>query len=141
MSAPDKELPGIAEIRIVRPGQLSAGTSQTPGSERLAAISDETGVSSSLWGGTFLVEPGAETGIHHHGEQETIAYVLSGESLVRWGEHGEHEQIARAGDFVHVPAWLPHREINPSATEPFRWIVVRSTSEPIVVNLPDSVWE
>ena len=42
-----------------------------------------------MWGGTFLVEPGATTGIHHHGEQETIAYVLEGESYVRWGEHGE----------------------------------------------------
>jgi hypothetical protein len=30
-------------------------------------------------------------------------------------------------------------EINPSKLMPFRWIVVRSTPSPIVVNLPD-VW-
>jgi uncharacterized RmlC-like cupin family protein len=36
-----------------------------------------------------------------------------------------------------VPAFLPHMEINPSETEPFEWVVVRSTSAPIVVNLPD----
>lgn len=127
-------------IRIVRPDQFDSGTKQTSGSHREAAIAVSVGISSQIWGGTFLVEPGARTGIHHHGEQDTIVYVLSGESLIRWGEHGQHQATARAGDFLHVPAWLPHMEINPSTTEPFRWVVVRSTPDPIVVNLPDDFW-
>jgi uncharacterized RmlC-like cupin family protein len=94
-----------------------------------------------MWGGTFLVEPGAKTGIHHHGEQDTIVYVLEGEATVRWGNRGETTATVRAGDFLHVPAWLIHQEINPSHDHPFRWVVVRSTREPIVVNLPDNVWE
>jgi uncharacterized RmlC-like cupin family protein len=94
-----------------------------------------------MWAGTFLVEPGARTGIHHHGAQETIVYVLAGEALVRFGERGEGEAWVQAGDFLHVPAWLPHQEINPSTTEPFRWVVVRSSPEPVVVNLPDDLWE
>jgi uncharacterized RmlC-like cupin family protein len=49
--------------------------------------------------------------------------------------------MIQAGDFLHVPAWLPHQEINPSSDLPFQWIVVRSTSEPIVVNLPDDFWD
>ena len=93
-----------------------------------------------MWGGTFLVEPGARTGIHHHGEQDTIVYVLEGSSYVRWGERGEFNATVHAGDFLFVPAWLPHQEINPSAKAPFRWVVVRSTAEPIVVNLPDNFW-
>ena len=132
--------PAVSTITIVSPDNFSAGTSQTSGSQRLAAISADQHIQSSLWGGTFLVEPGARTGIHHHGQQDTIAYVLEGESLVRWGEHGEHQQIARAGDFLHVPAFLIHQEINPSPDKPFRWVVVRSTSEPIVVNLPNDTW-
>lgn len=128
-------------IHVVRPDQFSAGTSQTPGSVRLAAISAESGIPSALWGGTFLVEPEARTGIHHHGQQETVAYVLEGESLIQWGEHGEHSLIARAGDFLHVPGWLVHREINPSKDKPFRWVVIRSSSEPIVVNLPEHTWK
>ena len=127
-------------ISVVRPDQFSAGTSQTPGSQRLAAISHDLGITSALWGGTFLVEPGAQTGIHHHGPQETIAYVLAGESFIQWGERGEHSMTARAGDFLHVPAWLVHREINRSTDTPFRWIVVRSSAEPIVVNLPADTW-
>jgi uncharacterized RmlC-like cupin family protein len=98
------------------------------------------GIDSSIWGGLFLVEPGGRTGIHHHGEQHTIVYVLSGSSYVRWGEQGEFNAAAQAGDFLYVPAWLPHMEINPSSEVPFQWVVVRSTSEPIVVNLPDDFW-
>jgi uncharacterized RmlC-like cupin family protein len=128
-----------AAIRIVDPSEFDRGTLQTPGSERQAAVAAELGIESTLWG-LFEVEPGAHTGIHHHGEQQTIAYVLSGICEVRWGANGEFVASAEAGDFIHVPAFLPHMEINPSHSEPFRWVVVRSTSNPIVVNLPDATW-
>ena len=130
----------VSGISVIRPAQFSAGTSQTPGSRRQAAVCAELGVTSSMWGGTFLVEPGARTGIHHHGSQETIVYVLEGEGFVEWGEHGEQNATVQPGDFIHVPAGLPHRETNPSSDKPFRWIVIRSTPEPIVVNLPDDFW-
>lgn len=86
------------------------------------------------------VAAAARTGIHHHGEQQTLAYVLSGTCEVRWGARGEYGARAKAGDFIHVPAFLPHMEINPSDTESFHWVVVRSTSTPIVLNLPDDTW-
>jgi uncharacterized RmlC-like cupin family protein len=129
-----------AAIHIVSPPQFDSATAQTPGSERRAAIAPVLGIASAIWGGLFEVEPKSQTGIHHHGEQETIAYVLSGICEVRWGERGEFRARAKAGDFIHVPAFLPHMEINPSKLEPFRWVVVRSTATPIVVNLPDDTW-
>ena len=128
-------------VRIVRPEQFDRGTAQTPGSERRAAIATDNGIDTALWGGMFVVEPGAKTGIHHHGKQETIAYVLEGDCLVRWGERGEFSAVAHAGDFIHVPAWLPHMEINPSEDHRFVWVVVRSTAQPIVINLPDNYWK
>jgi uncharacterized RmlC-like cupin family protein len=127
-------------IHIVSPAEFDRGTAQTPGSERCAAIRRSPGVATAIWGGLFEVEPGSRTGIHHHGEQETIAYVLSGVSEIRWGATGEFVARANAGDFIHVPAFLPHMEINPSKQEPFRWVVVRSTPTPIVINLPDDTW-
>lgn len=127
-------------IRIVNPEQFDLGTAQTPGSERRAAIAPQLFVKSVLWGGIFEVEPGARTGVHHHGSQETIAYVLDGACEIRWGESGEFRAHASAGDFIHVPAYLPHMEINPSRYEAFRWVVVRSTPTPIVVNLSDVAW-
>jgi uncharacterized RmlC-like cupin family protein len=130
----------FAPIRIVRPTEFDAGTAQTSGSERRAAITPAHGIDTTMWGGRFEVKPGARTGIHHHGEQQTIAYVLSGICEVRWGERGEFAATAQAGDFLHVPAFLPHMEINPSKTDPFHWVVVRSTATPIVVNLPDDAW-
>jgi uncharacterized RmlC-like cupin family protein len=125
-------------IRVVSPEQLDSTTAQTPGSLRLAAIHAGAGIESPIWGGLFRVEPGARTGIHHHGEQDTIVYVLSGSSYIRWGERGQFNETAHAGDFLYVPAWFPHMEINPSSEVPFEWVVVRSTSAPIVVNLPDA---
>jgi uncharacterized RmlC-like cupin family protein len=127
-----------ATISVV--SEFDSATAQTPGSERLAAVTPERGIDTTLWGGLFKVEPGVRTSIHHHGEQQTIAYVLEGICEIRWGERGEYVATARAGDFIQVPAWLHHMEINPSGTTAFRWVVVRSTPTPIVVNLPDDAW-
>jgi len=127
-------------VSVVHPAGLSTETQQTSGSLRMSAIAAMNGILSSLWAGIFVVEPSGKTGIHHHGEQDTVVYVLEGEATVRWGDFGEHSATVGAGDFLHVPSWLPHQELNPSKEHPFRWVVVRSTSEPIVVNLPDDFW-
>ena len=127
-------------VSVVHPAELSSETQQTPGSLRMSAIAAMHGINSSLWAGIFVVEPSAKTGIHHHGEQDTVVYVLEGEACVRWGDLGEHSATVWAGDFLHVPSWLPHQEINPSKEHSFRWVVVRSTPDPIVVNLPDDFW-
>ena len=105
-------------IRVVRRDQLDSATAQTPGSQRLAAIHPGAGMDSPVWGGAFLVEPAARTGIHHHGEQPTIAYVLSGSSYIRWGERGEFYATLHAGDFLYVPARLPHQENQPFEDSP-----------------------
>src|SRR4030088_3775089 len=86
-------------IHIVRPAELGRGTAQTPGSERRAAITPTLGIASAIWGGLFEVEPGSQTGIHHHGEQETIAYVLSGICEIRWGV-GSDSHLTRRPIFV-----------------------------------------
>jgi len=128
------------EVHVITPDRFDTSTAQTPGSQRSAAITPALGIASRIWGGIFEVEPGARTGIHHHGDQETIAFVLSGDCEIRWGARGEFLAHARTGDFIHVPAFLPHMESNLSRRLPFRWVVVRSTPIPIVVNLPDSIW-
>ena len=68
-------------LTIIQPALFNRGTAQTPGSERRSAITVDMGIQTALWGGIFIVEPGARTGIHHHGKQETIAYVLEGDCL------------------------------------------------------------
>jgi uncharacterized RmlC-like cupin family protein len=95
-------------IHIVSPAQFDSATAQTPGSERRAAIAPALGIASPIWDGLFEVQPGARTAIHHHGEQETIACVLSGICDIRWGTQGELVACAPAGDFIRgmVPLTL-----------------------------------
>jgi uncharacterized RmlC-like cupin family protein len=128
-------------IRIIRPDAFDAATAQTAGSQRLAAVTRSSGIATGLWGGLFSIAPATRIDVHHHGAQETIAFVLEGVSHLRWGQNGEFSGIARAGDFLHIPPWLLHMETNLSIDTPVRWVVVRSTPEPIVVNLPANTWD
>jgi uncharacterized RmlC-like cupin family protein len=53
----------------------------------------------------------------------------------RWGEHLEFVDEAGPGDFIYVPPFIPHQEINARPDEPVEAVVVRSGQDPIVVNL------
>jgi len=122
-------------IRIIRAGELSTDTPQTPGMTRAAAITHATAGASKLWAGTVIVEPNARTGAHHHGELETVLYIVKGRARFRWGERLEFVDEAGPGDFIYVPPFLPHQEMNARRDEPVEAVVVRSGQEPIVVNL------
>jgi uncharacterized RmlC-like cupin family protein len=90
-------------IRVLHPSEFDKGTLQTPGSERLAAVAPQLGVESTMWGGMFEVKPGARTGIHHHGEQQTIAYVLSGACEMRWGRTASSQRAPESATSFTCP--------------------------------------
>jgi uncharacterized RmlC-like cupin family protein len=102
---------------------------------RAAAITYATAGASKLWAGTVIIHPNAKTGAHHHGELESVIYVVSGRARMRWGDHLEFAAKAGPGDFIYVPPFVPHQEINASRDQPLSCVVVRSGQEPIVVNL------
>ena len=122
-------------VRVVKPLQLDDQTAQTTGMRRLAAISHGLVGSEAIWAGIMLAEPDTASTVHHHGPLETVVYVLSGLSKVRWGSRLEHEVDLESGDFVFIPPYVPHQEINPSPDQPTQWVVVRSGPEAVVVNL------
>jgi len=122
-------------VRIVRAGELDTNTPQTPGMSRAAAITHARTGASKLWAGTVVVQPDAKTGEHHHGELETVLYIIKGRARFRWGEKLEFVDEAGPGDFIYVPPFVPHQEINARNDEPVEAVVVRSGQEPIVVNL------
>ena len=122
-------------IRIVRAGELDSNTPQTPGMSRAAAITRASAGAAKLWAGTVVVEPDAKTGAHHHGELETVLYIVRGRARFRWGERLEFVDEAGPGDFIYVPPFVPHQEINARDDAPVEAVVVRSGQEPIVVNL------
>ena len=122
-------------IRVVRSNELDLNTPQTPGMTRAAAITHATAGASKLWAGTVVVDPDAKTGAHHHGELETVLYIVRGRAKFRWGEQLEYFAEAGPGDFIYVPPFVPHQEMNASPETPVEAVVVRSGQEPIVVNL------
>jgi len=122
-------------IRIVRSGELDTNTPQTPGMTRAAAITHALTGASKLWAGTVKVEPAARTAAHHHGELETVLYIVRGRARFRWGDHLEYVTEAGPGDFIYVPPFVPHQEMNARTDEVVEAVVVRSGQEPIVVNL------
>ena len=122
-------------VRIVHAGEFDTNTPQTPGMTRAAAITHTQAGARKLWAGTVAIERNAKTGPHHHGEQESVIYVVKGRARMRWGERLEFTAEAGPGDFIYVAPFVPHQEINASAQEELECVVVRSGQEPIVVNL------
>jgi uncharacterized RmlC-like cupin family protein len=66
---------------------------------------------------------------------ETVLYIVRGRARMRWGERLEYSGEAGPGDFIYVPPFVPHQEINALQDEACEAVVVRSGQEPIVVNL------
>ena len=130
-------VPGWREsgVRIVCHDQLDPRTPQTPGMHREAAISRASAGAEKIWAGTVTIQPGAQTGPHHHGHLESVIYVLRGRARMRWGDRLEFAAEAGPGDFIYVPPHVPHQEINASQDESLSCVVVRSDQEPVVVNL------
>src|SRR5690349_23576348 len=122
-------------VRVIPAGSLDGNTPQTPGMDRKAAISAARVGAQKLWAGTVAIQPNAKTGAHHHGELESIIYVVRGRARMRWGERLEFTAEAGPGDFIFVPPYVPHQEINASANEPLECVVIRSDNEAVVVNL------
>jgi uncharacterized RmlC-like cupin family protein len=122
-------------VRIVRAGELDTNTPQTPGMSRAAAINHAKAGAQKLWAGTVTIHPDAKTGAHHHGELESVIYVVKGKARMRWGEQLEYVADAGPGDFIFVPPYVPHQEINASPDEALECVLVRSDQEAVVVNL------
>src|SRR5258707_13600064 len=122
-------------IRIVRANELDTNTPQTPGMTRAAAITYARAGAQKLWAGTVVVQPDVRTGPHHHGELETVIYIVRGRARFRWGDRLEYVAEAGPGDFIYVPPFVPHQEINALPDAPVEAVVVRSGQEPVVINL------
>jgi uncharacterized RmlC-like cupin family protein len=122
-------------VRVVKSTDLDVNTAQTPGMNRAAAITNARTGAEKLWAGTVVIHPKAKTGAHHHGALESVIYVVSGKARMRWGDNLEFIAEAGPGDFIYVPPFVPHQEINASDEEALACVLVRSGQEPIVVNL------
>jgi uncharacterized RmlC-like cupin family protein len=128
-------------VKVIPGDQLDPNTPQTPGMDRKAAINFARVGAQKIWAGTVTIKANAKTGAHHHGALESVIYVLKGRARMRWGEQLEYTAEAGPGDFIFVPPYVPHQEINASTDEPLDCVVIRSDNESVVVNLDMEVVE
>lgn len=122
-------------VSVIPGDQLDPNTAQTPGMNRAAAINFARVGAQKLWAGTVHIHANAKTGAHHHGPLESVIYVVRGRARMRWGEQLEFTAEAGPGDFIYVPPFVPHQEINASSDEVLECVLVRSDNEAVVVNL------
>ena len=122
-------------VRVIPANSLDINTAQTPGMNRAAAINFARVGAQKIWAGTVTIHANAKTGAHHHGALESVIYVVKGKARMRWGEKLEYVAEAGPGDFIFVPPYVPHQEINASSDEPLECVLVRSDQDPVVVNL------
>jgi uncharacterized RmlC-like cupin family protein len=113
-------------VRVIPGSQLDPNTAQTPGMDRQAAINFARVGARKLWAGTVTIHPDAKTGAHHHGHLESVIYVVKGRARMRWGDRLEFTAEAGPGDFIYVPPYVPHQEINASPTETLECVLCRS---------------
>src|SRR5260370_1645953 len=122
-------------VKVIPGDQLDTNTPQTAGMNRAAAITSARAGAQKIWAGTVHIHANAKTGAHHHGALESVIYVLKGRARMRWGEHLEYVAEANPGDFIFIPPYVPHQEINASTDETLECVLVRSDYEAVVVNL------
>jgi uncharacterized RmlC-like cupin family protein len=82
------------------------------GSDYDPGVSAETVGAKAIFLGIVTLPPGARTRAHLHERHETALYVLSGEIEMWTGDHLQHREIARPGDYIYIPANVLHLGVN-----------------------------
>lgn len=100
---------------VVHAGQSyvgKQGPNYTPG------VSAETVGARALWLGSVTLPPhGGRTKAHIHEQHESAFYFVSGEEVELYtGDQLQHREVAHPGDFLYIPAGVPHVAVNRSAT-------------------------
>jgi uncharacterized RmlC-like cupin family protein len=133
----DLESGRLAEytVRVVK--GTTGKTAQSEGMVRRAAIDKNTANSKSLWFGRVTCPPGLKSVPHHHGPAETAGHMLSGDRIrVYFGEGYQEFIEVEPGDYLFVPAYIPHIEMNMSDVVAAEFVTARSPDN-IVVNIEE----
>jgi uncharacterized RmlC-like cupin family protein len=109
--------------RVIRPSETYEGKQ---GPTYAAGVSAESAGSQALWLGTITVAPGARTKAHFHEHHETAIHVLSGEIDMWSGSDLSQHDFCRAGDYIYIPAGVPHVAVNRSQTESATAVAART---------------
>ena len=108
---------GVATERIGRVVRAGEGYVGKQGLTYTPGVSAETVGAKALWLGSVPVPPGGRTKAHVHEHHESAFYMVSGDEVELWtGDQLQHREVARPGDYLYIPAGVPHVAVNRSAT-------------------------
>jgi len=113
----------VAECRLIRGG---GGYRGRQGLDYFEGVSAESAGSSGLCLHRLVIPPGGRAVPHLHEDHESAVFVLSGEAVMWHGERLEQRMDLRAGDFVYIPAGVPHLPANLSRSEPAVAVIART---------------
>ena len=112
-----------AKIITVRPKETVNTRQQLPNFE---GISAQTAGARGLCMPMVLIPPGGKAVPHIHDGYETAIYIIKGRTKTRYGKGLKQSTINQAGDFIFIPASVPHQPVNLSQTEEVVAIVARN---------------
>lgn len=122
-------------MRVIRAGDRVPDEASGP-MVREAAVSEALVGARRLWVGYVELPAGQVSAVHHHGEAESVIYVISGQAAFFSGDDLGTRHDAGPGDFIWVPPHEVHVEMSVSDEEPVCTVVARSTQETLVFNVP-----
>lgn len=95
------------------------------GFDYLEGLSAETVGSKAICMVLLTIPPGGRAKAHKHATHETAIYVLSGTTVMYWGQALEHRMEIGAGEMLYIPADMPHLPFNPGP-EPATAVIART---------------
>jgi uncharacterized RmlC-like cupin family protein len=112
----------MTECRLIRGG---AGFHGKQGLDYFSGVSSESAGARAICMHLLEMPPAASATPHYHEAHETAIFVLEGAAEMRHGPNLEHVMQVEAGDFVYIPAGVPHQPYNPTEG-PVRAVIART---------------
>lgn len=125
-----------AECHLVQAGPAFEGKQ---GLTYSPAISAQSVGSQAIHMQIVTIPPGGRARAHRHENHETAIHALSGVSCMWYGERLENHMTIKPGDFLYIPANMPHLPYNPSQTETCVALIARTdpNEQESVVLMPE----
>ncbi|MBA2941425.1 cupin domain-containing protein [Paenibacillus sp. CGMCC 1.16610] len=109
--------------RLIRSSRTYHGKQ---GFDYAEAISKESVDSQGICMHLLTIPPGKRAKAHLHEQHETAIYMLQGKSAMWYGEKLDQHMEVEEGDFLYIPAGMPHMPYNPSESEPCTALLART---------------
>ena len=101
----------MKQCKVIRGGEAFHGKQ---GLDYFTGVSAESAASEGICMHLLVMPPGGKARPHYHEAHETAIYMLEGSTSFHHGPNLEFLDVVNEGDFVYIPAGVPHQPFNPT---------------------------